>query len=73
MQGGSRNRVVLATTGYVGMVSTLSRLGQTGLAEPSPRVWRASRADRCAAPECAEQVEEKKKKQVQLTENFELY
>ena len=54
-------------------VSALSRLGRIGLAEPSPRVWQASQADRRAAPECAEQVGEKKKKQVQVIENFELY
>ena len=53
-------------------VSALSRLGQIGLAEPSPRVWQESQADRCVAPECAEQVKEKKR-QVQVTENFELY
>ena len=54
-------------------MSTLSRLVLIGLAEPSPRVWQVSRANRRVAPECAEQVGEKKKKQVQLTENFELY
>ena len=53
-------------------VSALSRLGQIRLAEPSPRVWQASRADRRAAPECAGQVREKEK-QVQVIENIELY